>query len=72
MKGLFLKRMGAACLTAVLAATVMTGCAADGAGQSGGQTKVVLNEVAHSIFMRPCMWPLRKGTLPRRELSWSW
>ena len=53
MKGLFLKRMGAACLTAVLAATVMTGCATDGAGQSGGQTKVVLNEVAHSIFYAP-------------------
>ena len=61
MKGLFLKRMGAACLTAVLAATVMTGCAADGAGQSGGQTKVVLNEVAHSIFYAPMYVAIEEG-----------
>lgn len=61
MKGLFLKRMGAACLAAVLAVTVMTGCAADGAGQSGGQTKVVLNEVAHSIFYAPMYVAIEEG-----------
>ncbi|MCX4304771.1 MAG: ABC transporter substrate-binding protein [Acetatifactor sp.] len=39
----------------------MTGCAADGAGQSGGQTKVVLNEVAHSIFYAPMYVAIEEG-----------
>lgn len=61
MKGLFFKRVGAACLTAALTVMAMTGCAADGAGQSGGQTKVVLNEVAHSIFYAPMYVAIEEG-----------
>ena len=57
-----------------------TGCQEeDNSKETGGEVsereelkKVTLNEVAHSIFTRPSMWRLRKGTLWKRGSNWKW
>ena len=60
MKRLFLKKAGAACLTAAVMLAV-TGCGAENTAAEGGKTKVVLNEVAHSIFYAPMYVAIEEG-----------
>ena len=73
MRKLSIKKAGAVCLALLTAAAALAGC---GAGEAGtakdSKTKVVLNEVAHSIFMRPCMWPLRRGISKRQDWNLRW
>lgn len=60
MKRLFLKKAGAACLTAAVMLAV-TGCGTENTAAEGGKTKVVLNEVAHSIFYAPMYVAIEEG-----------
>lgn len=60
MKGLSLKRIGAVCL-ALLMTAVMAGCGDSGNAAKEGGTKVVLNEVAHSIFYAPMYVAIEEG-----------
>ena len=60
MKGLFLKKMcvlGMAALVVCMAA----GCGKESASAQNGKTKVVLNEVAHSIFYAPMYVAIEEG-----------
>lgn len=61
MKKIFSKRVLAAGLAVMTAATVLTGCGDGGRTGEGGKTKVVLNEVAHSIFYAPMYVAIEKG-----------
>lgn len=61
MKGRNLKRAGAACLAVFSLAAVLSGCGADNAASGSGGTKVVLNEVAHSIFYAPMYVAIEEG-----------
>ncbi len=61
MKKIFGKRILAAGLAVILAAATFTGCGNDGRTGDGGKTKVVLNEVAHSIFYAPMYVAIEKG-----------
>lgn len=61
MKRLFFKKAGAVCLAAMAVAAAMTGCGAEGASSGSGKTKVVLNEVAHSIFYAPMYVAIEEG-----------
>lgn len=54
-------RKAAVCLAAVLLLLTITGCGKEGQTSDGGQTKVVLNEVAHSIFYAPMYVAIEKG-----------
>ena len=40
-------------LAAALTAAALTGCSKSSGSASSGNTPLVLNEVAHSIFLRP-------------------
>lgn len=49
-------------MAAVLAAVVsLTACGAAGASSQNGKTKIVLNEVAHSIFYAPMYVAMEEG-----------
>lgn len=61
MKGLFLKKTGAVCLSAMTIVLSMTGCGARDTSSGSGNTKVVLNEVAHSIFYAPMYVAIEEG-----------
>lgn len=61
MKKISGKRILAAGLAVILAAVTFTGCGSDGGTGDGGKTKVVLNEVAHSIFYAPMYVAIEKG-----------
>lgn len=61
MKKIFSKRVLAAGLAVMTAVTVLTGCGDGGRTGEGGKTKVVLNEVAHSIFYAPMYVAIEKG-----------
>lgn len=61
MKRLFLKKAGAVCLAAMTVVLSMTGCGAKDAVSGSGKTKVVLNEVAHSIFYAPMYVAIEEG-----------
>lgn len=61
MKGLNFKRMSAVCVAALLFVSALTGCGAGGASSDGKGTKVVLNEVAHSIFYSPLYVAIEEG-----------
>jgi len=61
MKRLFCKRILAAGIAVLTAMTALTGCGSDGNAGEGGKTKVVLNEVAHSIFYAPMYVAIEKG-----------
>ena len=66
------KKVMAAILAVLLAAGALTGCG--NAEQTNGpkKTRVVLNEVAHSLFfMHRCMWLSRKDILPMPGSTWS-
>lgn len=61
MKRLFLKKAGAVCLAAMAVVLSMAGCGAKDAVSGSGKTKVVLNEVAHSIFYAPMYVAIEEG-----------
>lgn len=60
MKKLFLKRL-AACALAVMTVVAAAGCGADKTASGDKKTKVVLNEVAHSIFYAPMYVAIEEG-----------
>lgn len=62
MRRLSIKRAGAACLAVLMAVAAMAGCGAEeGGAAKGSKTKVVLNEVAHSIFYAPMYVAIEEG-----------
>lgn len=61
MKRLNFKKAGAACMAALTLVFALSGCGADGASSGSGRTKVVLNEVAHSIFYAPLYVAIEEG-----------
>lgn len=62
MRRLSIRKAGAACLAVLTALAAMTGCGDTGeAAKDGGKTKVVLNEVAHSIFYAPMYVAIEEG-----------
>ncbi len=61
MKERLLKIVGVICLAVAVGMLAMTGCGAEGASSGGGKTKVVLNEVAHSIFYAPMYVAIEEG-----------
>lgn len=61
MKSKFLKKMGAAGMAAFTLVFMLTGCGAESTVSEGGKTKVVLNEVAHSIFYAPMYVAIEEG-----------
>ncbi|MCM1058197.1 MAG: ABC transporter substrate-binding protein [Firmicutes bacterium] len=61
MKRLHFKKAGAALMAALTLAFALSGCGADGASSGDGRTKVVLNEVAHSIFYAPLYVAIEEG-----------
>ncbi len=61
MKGIHFKKVGAACMTAVTLAFALSGCGAGDGSSKGDGTKVVLNEVAHSIFYAPLYVAIEEG-----------
>lgn len=61
MKRLFLRKTGAACTAVLAAACALAGCGTEGAASGSGGTKVVLNEVAHSIFYAPMYVAIEEG-----------
>lgn len=62
MRKLSIRKAGAACLAVLTALIAMTGCSGTGeAAKDGSKTKVVLNEVAHSIFYAPMYVAIEEG-----------
>lgn len=55
------KKILASALAVVTAMAALTGCGGEGSSGDGGKTKVVLNEVAHSIFYAPMYVAIEKG-----------
>ncbi len=55
------KRILAAGLAVTTAMAALAGCGSTGSTGEGGKTKVVLNEVAHSIFYAPMYVAIEKG-----------
>lgn len=60
-KGIPVKRILAAGLAAVMVLAMLSGCGDGGKTGDSGKTKVVLNEVAHSIFYAPMYVAIEKG-----------
>ena len=64
MRKLSIRKAAAACLAVMTALVAMTGCGDRDTGEAakdGGKTKVVLNEVAHSIFYAPMYVAIEEG-----------
>lgn len=61
MKEVSWKRIGAVCLAVLMTATVMAGCGDKENAAKDSSTKVVLNEVAHSIFYAPMYVAIEEG-----------
>lgn len=61
MKKRFMRRAGAAILTAAVLLIAMTGCGNADSKEGSGSTEVVLNEVAHSIFYAPMYVAIQEG-----------
>lgn len=61
MKRLFGKKILAAGIAVMTAMTALTGCGNSSAAGGDGKTKVVLNEVAHSIFYAPMYVAIEEG-----------
>lgn len=61
MKGLSLKKAGAAGLALLTVVMTAAGCGDKGSASGDGNTKVVLNEVAHSIFYAPMYVAIEEG-----------
>lgn len=71
MKGLSLKRAGAVGLMLLSAVFAAAGCGKDGDTAKGGdgKTKVVLNEVAHSIFYAPMYVAIEEGYFEEKGIE---
>lgn len=62
MRKFSIKKAGAVCLAVLTAVAAMAGCGAGGPDRAKeGKTKVVLNEVAHSIFYAPMYVAIEEG-----------
>ena len=62
MRKFSIKKAGAVCLAVLTAVAAMTGCGAGGPDKAKeGKTKIVLNEVAHSIFYAPMYVAIEEG-----------
>ena len=61
MRKLSIRKAGAACLAALTALAVLTGCGDSGEASKDGKTEMVLNEVAHSIFYAPMYVAIEEG-----------
>ncbi len=62
MRKFSIKKAGAVCLAVLTAVAAMTGCGAGSPDKAKeGKTKVVLNEVAHSIFYAPMYVAIEEG-----------
>ncbi len=61
MKGVSWKKTGAVCLAMLLMVATMAGCGDKGNAAKESSTKVVLNEVAHSIFYAPMYVAIEEG-----------
>ena len=55
------KRILGTVLAVMTAAAALTGCGEKGSTANGGKTKVVLNEVAHSVFYAPMYVAIEEG-----------
>lgn len=67
------KRLTAAVMAILLAATALpTAVLAEAKSDEKELTKVTLNEVAHSVFMRLSTLPLKRGILQTKGWRWSW
>ncbi len=63
-------KAGAMALMVLAFALSLTGCGKeDGAGDKGGGRKVVLNEVAHSIFYAPMYVAIKEGYFPEEGIE---
>lgn len=64
------KRVLAAALTAVmLTGTLLAGCGKQEEGGKAGDARVVLNEVAHSIFYAPMYVAIEEGYFAEEGIS---
>ena len=61
MKERIMRVVGVICLAVAVGMLSMTGCGAEGASTADGKTKIVLNEVAHSIFYAPMYVAIEEG-----------
>lgn len=61
MKKVWKKRSLAIGLAVLTAVAALSGCGSESASPGGGGTRVVLNEVAHSIFYAPMYVAIEKG-----------
>ncbi len=61
MKKSYIKRLGALMLCMVMLTFALTGCGTKGDTTADGKTKVVLNEVAHSVFYAPMYVAIEEG-----------
>lgn len=61
MKRKFLRKAGAVSAAAFMLTLALAGCGAEGTASGGGGEKVVLNEVAHSIFYAPMYVAIEEG-----------
>ena len=62
MRKFSIKKAGAVCLAVLTAVAAMTGCGTGSPDKAKeGKTKVVLNEVAHSIFYAPMYVAIEEG-----------
>ncbi len=61
MKKSFLKRIGVSILCTMTVLLALTGCKGSESVGADGKTKVVLNEVAHSIFYAPMYVAIEEG-----------
>ena len=62
MRKFSIKKAGAVCLAGLTAVAAMTGCGTGSPDKAKeGKTKVVLNEVAHSIFYAPMYVAIEEG-----------
>lgn len=66
------RKVTVAVLFVVLAAATITGCGSTQQTNGPKKTRVVLNEVAHSLFMHRCMWLSKKDTLRMPGSIWNW
>lgn len=72
MKRGFLRRAGAACIALLTVMLAMAGCGKEESGKEtaeGGRTKVVLNEVAHSIFYAPMYVAIEEGYFAEKGID---
>ncbi len=61
MKKTTFRKLCASCMAALTLTLSLSGCGAEGASSGNGGTKVVLNEVAHSVFYAPMYVAIEEG-----------